>query len=138
MITNLKLLRMAYCCYYSELTRGVKAKVLFLSFFLIVNLLISCNETLLREIPPGKETKKVELSKTDDLIISPCFGFVLFCFAFFFILSHPRKLWPKLGCKFASFAFLVYVCDFIFLKRKINSPRYGLLAWLTFLVKCLE
>ena len=54
------------------------------SFFLIVDLLISCNETLLREIPPGKETKKVELSKTDDLIISPFFGFVLFCFAFFF------------------------------------------------------
>ena len=31
-ITNLKLLRMAYCCYYAELTRGVKGKVP--SFFL--------------------------------------------------------------------------------------------------------
>ena len=83
MITNLKLLRMAYCCYYAKLTRGVKGKVLFLFFFfLIVNLLISCKETLLREIPPGKETKKVELSKTDDLIISPFFGFVLYCFVF--------------------------------------------------------
>ena len=75
-----------------------------------------------REIPTGKETKKVELSKNDDLIIFPVlFCFVLFCFVFgpgllcfvlfcfVFILLHPRKIWPKLGCKFASFAFLVYV-----------------------------
>ena len=75
----------------------------------IVNLLRSCKETLLREMPTGKETKKVELSKNEDLIISPfLFCSVLFCF-FVFILLHPGKLWPKLGCKFASFAFLVYV-----------------------------
>ena len=81
----------------------LRQKYFFFLFFLIVNLLISCNETLLREIPPGKETKKVDLSKTDDLIISPFFGFVLFCFVLFFaldcfvllffILSHPRELW---------------------------------------------
>ena len=44
--------------------------------FFIVNLLISCKETL-REMPTGKETKKVELSRNDDLIISPSL-FVLF------------------------------------------------------------
>ena len=66
-------------------------------------------------MPPGSETKKVELSKNDDVIISPFFRFFfcLFLFSFFcfsfLILSHPPKLWPKLACKSASFAFLVYV-----------------------------
>ena len=36
------------------------------------------------KFPLERKPKKVELSKTDDLIISPFFGFVLFCFAFFF------------------------------------------------------
>ena len=93
--------------------------------FFIVNLLISCKKTLSREMATEKETKKVELSKNEDLIISPflfCFVFfflawiaLFFCFFFgvvFFILLHPRKLWPKLGCKFASFVFLVCVTLF--------------------------
>ena len=37
------------------------------------------------------------------LIISPFFLF------FFFAHSHPRKLWPQLACKYASFASFVYV-----------------------------
>ena len=63
-------------------------------------------------MPTGKKTKKVELFRNDDLIISPflfCFFLLLlllllllfclglFCFVFFFILTHPRKLWPKLS-----------------------------------------
>ena len=88
MITNLKLLRMAYCCYYTELTRGVKRKVP--SVFLIVNLLISCKETLLREMPTGKETKKVELFRNDDVIISPfllCFVLFIYLLLLFFCLG---------------------------------------------------
>ena len=72
-----------------ELTRGVKGKILFMA-----NLFVSCKETFCREIPTGEETKNVELSKNDDLIISPflfrfCFCFVFcfcFCFCFLFFL----------------------------------------------------
>ena len=62
----------------------------FLFFFLIVNLLISCKETLLREMPTGKETKKVELSRNDDLIISPflfCFVLFIYYYYYFFVLD---------------------------------------------------
>ena len=56
------------------------------NYFFMANLLVSCKETFCREIPTGEETKKVELSKHDDLIISPFFYFVFvfFCFLFFF------------------------------------------------------
>ena len=57
-------------------------------------------------MPTGKEIKNAELSKNEDLIILP---FFLFLLSFFFIPSHPRKLWPKLACKSALFAFLVYL-----------------------------
>ena len=67
---------MAYCCYYAELTRGVKGKV--------PSLLISCKEMLLREMPTGKETKKVELSRNNDVIISP----FLFCFSFIYLFIY--------------------------------------------------
>ena len=46
--------------------------------------------------------QKSELSKNEDLIVSPFFVFCCCC-CFFFIHSHPRKL----ECKYASFACLV-------------------------------
>ena len=60
-------------------------------------------------MPTRKETKNAELSKNEDLIISSFFFCLCFVSFFFFILSHPRKLWPKLACKSALFAFLAYV-----------------------------
>ena len=63
--------------------------------FFIVNLLISCKKTLSREMATEKETKRVELSKNEDLIIS----LFLFCFVFFFF---------GLDC----FVFLFFCCCF--------------------------
>ena len=54
------------------------------NYFFMANLLVSCKETFCREIPTGEETKEVELSKNDDLIIS-LFCFVFFCFCFFVV-----------------------------------------------------
>ena len=65
--------------------------------FFIVNLLISCKKTLSREMATEKETKKVELSKNEDLIIS----LFLFCSVFFF--------WLGLLCFFGFFLLLFFL-----------------------------
>ena len=98
-----------------------------------------------------RKPKKLSFLKTRFwLFLLFCFVLILFCFVFclgllcfsfyFLILLHPRKLWPKLGCKFASFAFLVYYVWLYFPRSEHKKPQDigSLLAWFAFLGKCFQ
>ena len=75
---------------------------------------------------PNLDKIQEKLSKTNNLIVSLLrFSFFFFFFFFKFFLL-PWNFWPQLVCKYASFAFLVYL--WLYFKANMSSPSYGLIT----------